>query len=198
LLSIIEISTCSAAVVICNAPTYSYGVSQRYTSTPQKYVLSAHELGHNFDADHSDGQSGCSNTVMQSFVGTGFTFCTFSRNQITTHVNANSGCLGTGSTPTVPAAPSNLAAVAVSRTQVNLTWTDNSSNETGFRIYRSTDGLNFSQIATVGAGVTSYSNTGLRRNRLYYYRARAYNSAGDSPFSNTASARTPRKQRSTS
>jgi hypothetical protein len=180
--------------VVCNAPSYSYGVSQRYTGTPQKYVLTAHEIGHNFDADHSDGQSGCSNTVMQSFVGTGFTFCTFSRNQITSHANANSSCLGTGTSPTAPAAPSNLAATTISRTRIDLTWSDNSSNETGFKIERSTNGTSFSQIATVGAGVTSYANTGLRRNRLYYYRVRAYNSVGNSNYSNVASSRTLNRQ----
>jgi hypothetical protein len=176
--------------VVCNAPTYSYGVSQRFTGTPQKYILSAHELGHNFDADHSDGQSGCSNTVMGSSVGNGFSFCTFSRNQITSHVNANSSCLGSGTSPTAPAAPSNLSATAISRTRIDLTWADNSSNETGFRIERSTNGTSYSQIASVGANVSSFSSTGLRRNRLYYFRVRAYNSVGNSNYSNVATART--------
>jgi hypothetical protein len=180
--------------VVCRSPSYSYGVSQRYSSTPQKYVLTAHEIGHNFDADHSDGQSGCSNTIMQSFVGTGFTFCSFSRSQITAHANANSSCLGSGTPPSTPAAPSNLSAVAISRTRIDLTWSDNSSNETGFRVERSTNGSSFTQIATLGANATAYSSTGLRRNRVYYYRVRAYNAAGNSGYSNTASARTlPKK-----
>src|SRR5439155_3175320 len=45
-----------------------------------------------------------------------------------------------------PNAPSNLAASAVSATQINLTWTDNSSDETGFRLERGTDGINFTEI----------------------------------------------------
>ena len=68
---------------------------------------------------------------------------------------------------TVPVAPSNLTATAVSSSQINLAWTDNSSNETLFKIERSTDGTNFSQIATVGSNVTSYSNTGLTASTLY-------------------------------
>jgi titin len=68
-------------------------------------------------------------------------------------------------------------------------WTDNSTGETGFKIERSTNGTKFSQVATVGAGATGYSNTGLRGGgRKYYYRVRAYNSAGNSAYSKTASA----------
>lgn len=92
--------------------------------------------------------------------------------------------------PPIPTLPSNLSATAASSSQVNLSWTDNSNNETGFRIERSTDGSNFSQIATRGAGVTNYSNTGLDSCTRYYYRVRAYNGGGDSEYSNTANAKT--------
>jgi titin len=51
----------------------------------------------------------------------------------------------------LPAAPSSLAATAVSSSQVNLSWIDNSSNESGFYLERSTDGVTFVQIAVVGA-----------------------------------------------
>lgn len=97
------------------------------------------------------------------------------------------------SVPQTPAAPSSLTATAVSRSQINLSWTDNAGNEDGFKIERSTDGVNFTQIATVGANVPTYSNTGLAKNRTYYYRVRAYNSAGNSAYSNTANARTPQR-----
>ncbi|MGH9363080.1 MAG: PA14 domain-containing protein, partial [Thermoanaerobaculia bacterium] len=89
-----------------------------------------------------------------------------------------------------PAAPSGLAAAAASKSQINLSWTDNSTNETSFKIERSRDNASFSQIAQVGANTTAYSDTGLRRNALYYYRVRASNASGDSAYSNTASART--------
>ncbi len=84
-----------------------------------------------------------------------------------------------------------FSAAAVSSSQINLSWTDNSSNESGFKIERSTSATSgFSQIATVGANATSYSNSGLSASTTYYYRVRAYNSAGDSGYSNTASATT--------
>jgi uncharacterized protein YkwD len=88
---------------------------------------------------------------------------------------------------TAPTAPSGLTATPVPPTQINLSWTDNSDNESGFRIERSPDGTTWTEIATVGANVTTYSNTGLTCNQTYYYRVRAYNAQGNSGYSNTVS-----------
>jgi fibronectin type 3 domain-containing protein len=90
-----------------------------------------------------------------------------------------------------PAAPSGLTANAVSCSQINLAWTDNSDNETSFKIERSPDGSAFSQIASVGANVTTYSDTTVSASTTYWYRVRAANSYGNSGYSNTASAATP-------
>lgn len=93
-----------------------------------------------------------------------------------------------------PAAPSGLAATAASKTQINLSWVDNSSDETGFQIERSTSATTgFTQIGTTAAGVTTFQSTGLTGNTTYYYRVRATNANGNSAYSNTASAKTPRK-----
>jgi rhamnogalacturonan endolyase len=97
---------------------------------------------------------------------------------------------GDQATGTPPAAPSSLTATAVSSSRIDLSWTDDSSDEDGFKIERSTDGTSFTQIATVGANVTTYSDTGLSASTTYYYRVRAHNSAGDSSYSNTANATT--------
>jgi hypothetical protein len=94
-------------------------------------------------------------------------------------------------TSTPPAAPSNLAATAASTSQINLTWTDNASNATGVKVDRSTDGINFTQVALLGASATSYSDTGLVAATTYYYEVVATNSAGDSSPSNIVSATTP-------
>ncbi|MHC4744798.1 MAG: PA14 domain-containing protein [Planctomycetota bacterium] len=95
--------------------------------------------------------------------------------------------------PAIPAAPSSLSATPVSQTQIDLDWTDNADNETGFKIERSKRvNTNFKEIATVGADVTSFSDTTVRKNTLYYYRVRATNAYGDSDYSNEASARTPK------
>ncbi len=89
-----------------------------------------------------------------------------------------------------PSAPTALDATAISASQINLAWTDNSTNETGFRIEHSIDGVNFAEIATVGASVAAYANTGLSASTLFTYRVRAYNAAGNSAYSNTASSST--------
>jgi titin len=89
-----------------------------------------------------------------------------------------------------PNAPSNLVATPMSSSRIDLTWQDNSSDETGFKIERKTGSGSYAQIATVGAGVTSYNNTALTASTTYYYRVRAYNAAGNSDYSNEASATT--------
>lgn len=90
-----------------------------------------------------------------------------------------------------PAAPSNLSATAASASQINMTWADNSSNESGFKIERKTgSGGAYAQIATVGADVTTYNDTGLSEGTTYYYRVRAYNSTGNSSYSNDVNATT--------
>ena len=89
-----------------------------------------------------------------------------------------------------PAAPTNLLATAFSSSQIALSWTDKSNNETGFQIQRSNNGVSFALIATVGANVSTYTNNGLTAATTYYYRVRAFNSFGHSAVSNIASATT--------
>jgi hypothetical protein len=91
----------------------------------------------------------------------------------------------------LPTPPTSLAATAISSSQINLAWTDNANNETGFKIERKTGaGGTYAQIATVGANVTSYNDTGLAASTSYYYRVRAYNGVGDSAYSNETNATT--------
>ncbi len=91
---------------------------------------------------------------------------------------------------TPPAAPTDLVAVAASSSQIDLAWTDNATNEGGFKIERSPDGAAWAEIAQVGANTTAHADTGLAASTTYYYRARAFNGGGDSGWSNTANATT--------
>jgi hypothetical protein len=95
-----------------------------------------------------------------------------------------------GPPPQPPAAPSDLSATATSSSAISLAWTDNSLDETGFEIERSSDGVNFAPRATVGANVTTFGDSGLSASTTYFYRVNATNGGGDSGYSNVASATT--------
>jgi hypothetical protein len=106
--------------------------------------------------------------------------------------SAYSAIVNATTTICTPAAPTLLAATAISATQINLSWNDASSNESGFKIERSPDGVNsWTLLTTLGANVTSYANSGLACATTYHYRVRATNAGGDSPASNVANATTP-------
>jgi len=68
----------------------------------------------------------------------------------------------------------------VEAASLRLSWSDNSSNESGFKIERRAAGGSYAQLATVGANVTSYTDSGLTSGRTYCYTVRAFNSAGTS------------------
>ena len=88
-------------------------------------------------------------------------------------------------------APSGLTVTAVSSSQVDLSWTDNSLEEPGFQIERKTgSGGTYAEIATVAPNVTTYSNTGLTLSNTYYYRVMAYDSVRNSDYSNEVNATT--------
>jgi len=70
--------------------------------------------------------------------------------------------------------------------QANLTWTDNSTNETGFQVERSTDGNTFGIIPTTAPGTTNYRNSTAAKRQTYYYRVAAKNNVGLSVYSNAA------------
>ena len=94
-------------------------------------------------------------------------------------------CITPGELPPTdpPAAPTGLVATAVSDQRIDLDWTDNADDEDGFEVERATGtGGTFTLIDTVGANVTSYASTALAAVTEYCYRARAFNSVGDSAY----------------
>jgi hypothetical protein len=84
----------------------------------------------------------------------------------------------------IPAVPTSVTATTASSTQINLTWVDASTNETGFQIERSTtSGTGFVLIFTTAANAVSYSDAGVVANTTYYYRIRSTNGSGSSAYS---------------
>jgi hypothetical protein len=94
-------------------------------------------------------------------------------------------------------APAGIAATAVSYNRVDLSWTDRSSNETGFELHRSSDDSGGAIVlhAQLGAGVVAFVDGGLSASSQYCYKVRAYRTTGRkttySEFSSTVCATTP-------
>ena len=84
--------------------------------------------------------------------------------------------------PSRPGQPTHVRATVVGGNRIDLQWTDNAYNESGFRIERKISGV-FSQIGAVGANVTRYSDTGLSSTANCAYRVKSCNAAGDSGYS---------------
>lgn len=83
-------------------------------------------------------------------------------------------------------APASLSVSSTSYFTLGLTWTDNATNENGYRIDRSTDGTNYSQISTTSANTTTFNDIGLAYSTTYYYRVYAFNAGGTSTYSYTS------------
>ena len=94
---------------------------------------------------------------------------------------------GAGVIANRPEPPSELVATALTN-KIDLSWTDNSDNETGFYIERSVNGGNFVRIDSTSANVTSYSDADVVPGDVYVYRVFAYNDSGVSTSTLTASA----------
>ena len=89
-----------------------------------------------------------------------------------------------------------LTATASSSTSIDLNWVDNFSDESGFRIERSSTSTSggFTEIGVVDPNVQSYSDPGRSAGKTYWYRVTAFNAGGDEGSSNVASATTPGAQ----
>ena len=90
-----------------------------------------------------------------------------------------------------PSAASDASAIANASDTLTLNWKDNSDNESGFKILRSTNATSgFTQVALTGANITAYTDTGLAAATTYYYQVVATNAVGDARASNVASTTT--------
>jgi len=90
----------------------------------------------------------------------------------------------------IPAAPTNLQAVATSSTVIRLTWSDNSGVETDYRVEARTSSGTFTEIGTIAANSEAVNVNSLTPGATYFFRVRAHNASGFSAYSNTASATT--------
>ena len=90
-----------------------------------------------------------------------------------------------------PAAPSNLSANAISRTQINLSWTDKCDEETRFYVERAPGGTgSWEEIANLPANSISFEDTGHDCGTAFRYRVRAYGPGGYSTYTDEINAQT--------
>ncbi len=90
-----------------------------------------------------------------------------------------------GTTP--PLAPTNLEATVTQSSNIQLTWSDNAANEQSQKVFRSTDDVVFTEIASLPINTTSYTDLTFTSGTTYYYKVQAFNGNGASEFSNTSS-----------
>ncbi len=198
--SVMQGNTANVAVTIANQGTFDETLAVSVADTPPAGGTAGTLSG----AQTITLTSGSSTTLNFTWNTTG---ATFGLHTLTASAALsgdddpadNSAATTSSVTEPPPAAPSNLAGAAISASQINLVWSDNSANEQGFRLERckgsasvcDTYPANFAQIAELGPNVTSYSDTGLLSSTPYSYRVRAFNVSGNSPYSNTDETITP-------
>ena len=116
--------------VVCFDGAHSYGLSDLENMAPFRVGIPAHEIGHNFNASHCDGQANCDNTIMLATQtpSNNLTFCQFSKDEITNWVNGHSSCLSQATA--LPTVQFSAASYTVSETGPRVDITLSRSGDT--------------------------------------------------------------------
>jgi hypothetical protein len=132
------------------------------------------EIG--IDIANNDDDNGADRDNQQVWVGAAANGSQTSQTALLTLVGETVGA-------PLPSTPSNLRVIAEPPAKIIVTWTDNSTDEDGFKVERSSDGKTFNQLGTIEKNVTTFEDR-VGANVRYFYRVRAYNVIGNSDYSN--------------
>ena len=163
-----------------------------FSTSKRAEQVYAHELGHTLGLGHSCGDAlsgACTNPVEDDALMRANAHPDERGARLNASDRAGIFSLYPDNTAK-PAAPTGLKVTAVSATSVQLTWTDKSSNETGFRIERNTPATGWTLLATVAPDAASFTTT-VELDTPSSFRVRANGAAGNSAFSNVASVTIP-------
>jgi fibronectin type 3 domain-containing protein len=123
---------------------------------------------------------------------TKYYYCLFAYNR---NVSARSAIVSvTTAGATAPSAATNVAVVGSTTSSISLAWNDTASNESGYRVYRSTDGGTYSLIASLAANSKAYTDSGLASGTQYYYKIGDWNAVGETfaaPVVGSTASNTP-------
>jgi hypothetical protein len=172
--------TLTSIVVAPGTATVNDGGQQQFTATAEDQFGNAMSSQPAFTWTLTTGAGTLNSTGMYKAPSAGTGTATA---QATASGQAVAASITFGS---VPAAPSNLTTTVISTNQVNLAWNNNASNAAGEVVQRSLNGSSWNNLATLSATATSYSDTSVSKGKTYYYRVYAYNSFGNSAYSNVA------------
>ena len=148
--------------------------------------IAAHEFGHFIGIRHSADSTATMYATWNAYCATSWRFLAQD------DVNAVQALYPASAAVAPPSAPTNAAAsLASTSPYVDVRWVDRSTNESGFKVERSTNGVNFAVVGQPGSGVVAFQDRTTSAGASYWYRVRAFNSGGTSSPSNTASVSVP-------
>jgi hypothetical protein len=143
--------------VVCRLPSNSYGLSDVETMAPFRVGIPAHEIGHNFNASHCDGQAGCDNTLMLATQtpSTTLTFCQFSQDEMTNYVAGHSSCLSLGAAPAVIQFSSSAFSVSEGGQRVDISVSRSGDTSAAVSVGFATSDASGLQNCNVSNGIAS-------------------------------------------
>gem|GEM_PF-1417601 len=183
----------AASPVITSSTTATATVGQ-----PFSYTITSNPTATSFTASGLPAGLSLSGAVVSGIPTTSGSF------SVTLSATNSTGQTGTATlsltisnaVPMLPAAPTNLTPTAVSSSQINLSWTASTTSGVTYSVFRSmTAGFTPSQANQVSGApnltTTTFSDTGLTANTLYFYIVEAVSTSGGETPSAQASVTTP-------